>query len=95
MCGKAEESVAFIIAASLTVDMKSRFPQDLSETPVKEVVRIAMDKLMDKSFGRQEEIRNVAAKIKWYNRRRLNKHIGKNKIPRQDMILAGCDEVQD
>lgn len=40
MSEKAEQIELFIIAASLTAEMNTRFPQQLSETPVREVVQI-------------------------------------------------------
>lgn len=75
MCDKTEAFVSFIIASSLTAEKKTTFPQHLSETLLIEVVQIVLDKFTNKSFGIQEELRNAANKVKWYQRRKLNKYI--------------------
>lgn len=48
---------------------------------------------MDRSTTRQDEFSQVATKIKMPRNRSMSEHITKDRILRNDMIDAGCEEI--
>lgn len=78
MSEKAEASGSSIVACSVTTALKTKFPQNISGKPVREVAKTVLENFTDKSFGRQEEVRNATAKV--YHGRKLNKYIVKHRV---------------
>lgn len=90
---KAKAAIWFVVMASLSEDMRARFPDRQNDMPIKKRLEIINNNFLDRSEEYLDRLRTAARKIKLTPGTGISEYISKHRILRKDIEKAGCDEV--
>lgn len=80
--------------SSISIDMRARLPAGLKAMTVKPILEAFEDKFIDTNEERQDELREVAPKMKMTRNRSVADYINKHINLWKDMITVGCKEIE-